>query len=404
MSDLTRTQGCTTDAASELAKLRQENALLRATLDAIDGTVVVYDADRRYVLGNSAYHEHFPHLPDDVDLAGKRYEEVLALSIAAGTVVDPEAYTDTAAFIARRNRDIDDAGTDPREIYDAARRKWYMIRVRRTPSGARVALRVDIDEQKRLQRDLEQASQAAEAANRAKSFFLANIGHELRTPLNAVINFARLIQEQIHGRLGSPVYAEYAQSIRESGAHLLALIEDLLDLSRAEAGRLTLTERPVSLRSIVPSVCRLLQPEAVAAGVHLAVDVAADLPAVRADGTRLRQVLFNLLTNAIKFSGRGDIVRISATLAPDGRLLISVTDTGPGIAAEDMARVMHPFERAVDRTARDIPGVGLGLPLASHLISLHGGALTMKSAPGLGTTASFFLPADRVLGPITTAA
>jgi signal transduction histidine kinase len=390
------------DEAAELTALQHENALLRATLDAIDGTIVVYDAERRYVLGNRAYHEHFPHLPDDAELTGKRYEEVLALSIAEGTVLDPEAYIDTAKFIARRSRQIDEDGTTPREVYDPVRRKWYMIQVSYTPSGARVALRVDIDGQKRLQRELEQASKAAETASHAKSMFLANIGHELRTPLNAVINFAQLIQDQIHGELGSPLYSEYAQSIRESGAHLLALIEELLDLAQAREGRLTLKERPVNLRTIVLSVCRLLEPEAAATGVRLATEIPADLPSVRADGTRLRQVLFNLLTNAIKFSEQGGIVRVSVSRTVEGHLQIEVTDTGPGIEMEDMARIMLPFERATDRMGREIPGVGLGLPLANHLISLHGGKLEVDSTPGAGTTASFSLPADRIITPVTT--
>jgi two-component system cell cycle sensor histidine kinase PleC len=129
-----------------------------------------------------------------------------------------------------------------------------------------------------------------------------------------------------------------------------------------------------------------------------------DLPDVRGDGTRLRQVLFNLLTNAIKFSERGGTVRVTAASTAEGCIRISVADTGSGIAAEDMARVMRPFERAAARTGRNIPGVGLGLPLASHLVSLHGGELTIDSAPGRGTTASFCLSADRVLTPMTTAA
>lgn len=404
MFDAADRPGCDTDAVSELETLRRENALLRETLDAIDGTVVVYDAERRYVMGNKGYHEHFPHLPEDSKLAGLLYEEVLAMSVAAGSVVDPQAYNDPTAFIARRITEVVQWSTTPREAYDPIRNKWYMIRPKRTASGGRVSLRVDIDDQKRLQRQLEQASGAAEAASRAKSMFLANIGHELRTPLNAVINFARLIQEQIHGELGSPVYGEYAQSIRESGAHLLALIEELLDLARAEAGRLTLSERPVNLRAIVLSVCKLLQPEAAATGVRVLADASSDLPSIRGDGTRLRQILFNLVANAIKFSAKGDLVHVSAKAAPDGRLMISVADTGPGIAAEDMARVMQPFERATERFGREIPGVGLGLPLASHLVALHGGELAMESEPGIGTTANFFLPAERILTAMVSAA
>jgi two-component system, cell cycle sensor histidine kinase PleC len=384
------------DDAAELRALRQENAILRETLDAIDGTVVVYDAQRRYILGNRAYHEHFPHLPNEQELAGKPYEEVLSYSIAAGTVVDQQAYTDPASFIRRRIRDIEGGEAVPREVYDHHTGKWYMIRVRLTPGGNRVSLRVDIDAQKRLQQELDQARNAAEVASRTKSTFLANIGHELRTPLNAVINFARLLEDQIHGPLGAADYIDYAQSIRESGAHLLSLIDELLDLARAEAGRLTLAEQRVDLRAVVHSVCRLLQPDANAARVQLLTDLPDDLPAVRADATRVRQIMFNLVTNAIKFSVPGGTVRISAAVAADGRLLIGIADTGQGISADDLPRVMLPFERGA-APGREVVGVGLGLPLVRHLVALHGGELLLESTPGQGTTASFSLPGERVL-------
>jgi signal transduction histidine kinase len=390
--------------AEELAALKRENAILRETLDSIVGTVVVYDAQRRFVLGNRAYHEHFPHLPPDDELAGKLFEDVLGLSIDAGTVVDPEALTDRTGFIARRAREMMHVEAPSREIYDPRTGRWYLILAKLTPSGSRVTLRVDIDEQKRLQRELEAARRAAEAASRAKSLFLANISHELRTPLNAVINFASLIKDQIHGSLGAAPYLEYAQSIHESGLHLLALIEELLELVSAEAGRLTLAEQPVNLRAVIHSVCRLLQPEAAGAGVTLIADVANDLPSVRGDGTRLRQILFNLLTNAIKFCRSGDTVRASAELTGDGRLSISIADTGPGIATDDLPRILRPFERAADRLGREVPGLGLGLPLVSHLVALHGSELKLESAPGSGTTASFSLPADRVLLQPTAAA
>lgn len=403
MSHHPEPSGAVVSDAEELAALKRENAILRETLDSIVGTVVVYDAQRRFVLGNRAYHEHFPHLPQDEELTGKLFEEVLALSIDAGTVVDPEALTDREAFIARRAREMMRVDAPSREIYDPRTGRWYLMLAKLTPGGSRVTLRVDIDEQKRLQRELELAHRAAEAASGAKSLFLTNVSHELRTPLNAVINFSNLIKDQIHGPLGATPYLEYAESIHESGLHLLTLIEELLDLASAESGRLTLAERPVNLRAIIRSVCRLLQPEAADAGVTLIADMANDLPSVRGDSTRLRQILFNLLTNAIKFCRPGDTVRAIAMLTGDGRLSMSVVDTGPGIAADDLPRILRPFERAADRLGREVPGLGLGLPLVSHLVALHGGELKLESVPGSGTTASFSLPADRVLAQPTAA-
>jgi len=384
---------------SELEDLRRENAILRETLDTLDGTVVVYDAERRYVLGNRAYHDHFPHLPPDSVLAGELFEQVLARSIAAGSVVDPQAVSDPAGFIARRIREMEAAGTAPREIYDPRSKNWFLLLSKLTPGGSRVTLRVNIDEQKRLQRELEVARNGAEAANRAKSLFLANMGHELRTPLNAIINFARLIAENVHGRTGDARYTEYAQNIHESGAHLLGMIEELLDLASAEAGRLSLATQTVNLRSTIHSVCRLMRPAAETARVTLLQDVPSDLPAVVGDATRLRQILFNLLSNAIKFSGQDATVCVSAAVAEDGRLLVKVTDTGPGIPGEDLQRLMQPFERGVAEMNRRVPGTGLGLPLVRHLVQLHGGELKLESAEGAGTIASFVLPADRVIGP-----
>jgi signal transduction histidine kinase len=371
--------------------LQQRNARLRDTLDAIDATIVVYDRERHYVLGNRAYHAMFPHLPPDDALIGERYEDILTRSIAAGTVADAEAYTDTAGFIARRMVEIAREGTAPREVFNRASGRWFMIRVSRTPDGSRVALRVDITAQKQLQSELATAHHAAEAASRAKSQFLANVSHELRTPLNAVINFAQLIAEELHGPVGNAKYVEYAETIRSSGQYLLALFNDLLDLARADSGRLTLARQPVNLRAQIALVCRMMLAEAQAAQVTLTTDVPQTLPSVLGDSTRLRQVLVNLISNAIKFTEPGGSVRV--VVADAGSCIeITVADTGCGIAPADMERVLLPFEQVVDPSRRLNPGAGLGLPLAKHLVELHGGRLRLESAPDQGTSVVVRLP------------
>lgn len=377
------------------ADMLRRNATLRETIDAIDATIVVYDRDRRYVLGNRAYHAMFPHLPSDQELIGEHYEDLLARSIAAGTVADPEAYRNPADFIARRTEEIMREDTPPREVYNRASNRWFMIRVSRTPDGSRVALRVDITDQKRMQAELAEAHHAAEAASRAKSQFLANVSHELRTPLNAVINFAQLIAEELHGPAGDPKYVEYADTIRSSGQYLLALFNDLLDLARADSGRLTLARQPVNLRAQIVSVGRMMLVEAQAAQVDLITDVPRELPSVLGDSTRLRQVLVNLVSNAIKFTEPSGSVRVTAEAA-DGCVEITVSDTGCGIAPADMERVLLPFEQVVDPARRLNPGAGLGLPLSKHLVELHGGSLRLVSAPQQGTTVVVSLPvADR---------
>ncbi len=383
-----------TDATGELEALRKENAVLRETLDAIDGTVVVYDADRRFVLANQAYHRFFPHLPPSEALAGKRYEDILALSIAADTPVDALARTDPVAYIRERTRAIEEQDAIPREVFDHRRGRWFMIRVQRTPSNARVALRVEITDQKRMQEELRRAQEQAEAASQAKSRFLASISHELRTPLNAVINFARLIEEEIHGELGAPEYREYAATIRQSGAGLLALIEEVLAYVRAESGQVALDEPPVNLRAMLRSICRGAAPRAAAGKVSVTMTAAADLPSVRADQTRLRQALQSLLDRAIDVTPVGGTVDIETGTAADGSVRIAFLDGGPAVRAAEAMQAVEPFADAGQ------PGLGVRLPLADRIVALHGGQVRFDPLSPAGTRVEVTLPAARVLGDV----
>jgi signal transduction histidine kinase len=244
---------------------------------------------------------------------------------------------------------------------------------------------------------LQRAREVAEEASRMKSQFLGNVSHELRTPLNAVINFARLMADQIHGPLGAPQYTDYTQDILESGTHLLGLIDELLDLARAEAGRLSIAESVVDIQRLIATVCRALRPEAAAKGLVLADAVPQDLSNLRGDPTRIRQVLLNLVANAIKFTASGGCVTVGVEHAPGDDLRITVSDNGIGIANQDLQRVMEPFVQVPLPSGMSHPGVGLGLPLSRHLIDLHGGTLTLHSTADAGTTAIVTLPASRVL-------
>ena len=394
---------------TEIEALRRQNAIMRETLDTIEGSVVVYDRERRYLLGNKAYHTLYPHLPGDDELIGRKYEELLALSIAAGSVDNPAAYTDTAAFVSSRIADMerrrelsrDAQNARPgRESLHPQTGRWSLVRSKRTPSGSDVSLRVDITAQKQLQQELQEARVAAEKASQMKSQFLSNVSHELRTPLNAVINFAKLLVEQIHGPLGALQYREYARDIAESGEHLLTLIDELLDLARAEAGQLTIAEGVFDVGRIIAGGCRVLKPEADAAGVTLLNDTNAGLGHLRGDPMRFRQILFNLIGNAIKFTRAGGTVSIDAWDDPaDDGLCIVVRDTGIGIAEQDLDRVVEPFAQVARPSGNSRPGVGLGLPLSRHLIELHGGTLSLNSTQGLGTTVTMRLPANRIMRP-----
>ncbi|MCA8907466.1 MAG: HAMP domain-containing histidine kinase [Rhodospirillaceae bacterium] len=250
------------------------------------------------------------------------------------------------------------------------------------------------------------ARDAAELANEAKSTFLANVSHELRTPLNAILGFSEMIKLGILGHEPAVRQTQYAGFIHDSGRHLLDLINDLLDLSKAEAGRLTLHEEEVDLGAVVEDCIRLLSPAADQAGVTIAArHDDFEGATLRADDRKLRQILLNLLSNAMKFTPQGGRVTLAADNAPDGGLTLSVVDTGAGMTADELEQAMLPFVQVGDAHNRQVPGTGLGLPLTKQLVELHGGRLEMDSAPGRGTTATVHVPKERVasgVGPART--
>jgi signal transduction histidine kinase len=244
--------------------------------------------------------------------------------------------------------------------------------------------------------DLTEALIAADAANKTKSAFLAAMSHELRTPLNAVIGFSEIMEVETFGPLGSPKYKQYAHDIHASGAHLLALINDILDLSRLDAGQGDLKDDSVDIRALAVEALRMMATQARTAGVTLINEVSSALPVVTADNRRIRQVLLNLLSNAVKFTPSGGSVTVRCIEDARG-LVTSVTDTGIGIAEEDIARAFERFGQVDSTLARKYEGTGLGLPLARELIELHGGTLTLTSTLDVGTTVTFVMPAGRIV-------
>nr|WP_301311613.1 response regulator [Azospirillum lipoferum] len=242
----------------------------------------------------------------------------------------------------------------------------------------------------------ETARQAAEAANRAKSEFLAGLSHELRTPLNAVIGFADLIAREAEGPVGTPSYRQYAANVRDSGQHVLELINEILDHARVEAGALTVEEGRCDLEAAADFAVRMLTPRAERAGVLLSAVVAPAVRGLRGDDRRIRQILLNLIANGVKYTPTGGSVTLSALLE-GGVPVIRVTDTGLGIPAEDLDRVLEPFARVERADHRGVEGAGLGLPLTKRLVELHGGTLALRSTLGVGTTVTVRLPAGRLL-------
>lgn len=247
---------------------------------------------------------------------------------------------------------------------------------------------------------LEEAKEIAESASRTKSDFLACMSHELRTPLNAIINFSEIMCKEMMGPMANDKYREYALDINSSGSHLLSIINDILDLSKAEAGMIHIDESNVDLKEVIAESVKTLSERAKEGNVILTVDVDEDLPVIFVDRLRIKQVILNLLSNAVKFTEDGGEVTISAKVeyrkkAPSA-FVLSVQDTGIGIAKQDIEQAMRRFGQVYNGFSRKFDGTGLGLPLTKRLTELHGGKLTIKSAVGKGTTVSIRFPKERI--------
>ncbi len=266
---------------------------------------------------------------------------------------------------------------------------------RKTGRGHTATTHIDITELKDHEAALIRAQEEAVQANAAKSEFLANMSHELRTPLNAIIGFSEVMMNQLLGQIGTPRYLEYSKNIHDSGRHLLDLISDILDLSRVEAGKMELWRRPVNMQQATEACRQLVLPAAKEGNVNLIVkgDCCEQWPMLFADETKIKQILINILSNAIKFTPKGGSVTVRSNRVEDGSFVIAVADTGIGIAADALPLILEPFRRLEPAHRRRYPGTGLGLPLAKALVELHGGNLTIDSAPDVGTTVTVTLPA-----------
>ncbi len=255
-----------------------------------------------------------------------------------------------------------------------------------------VAFITDASPRIRTEENLREAKRQAEIANRAKSDFLANVSHELRTPLNAIIGFSEIIKMQMFGQIGQPLYGEYARDIHSSGQHLLSIINDILDLSKIEAGRFELHPDAVSVADLFEDCARLVQERAHSAGLKLVRGIDPEIGLLWADKRAVKQILINLLGNAIKFTPQGGQVTLAAKPAPDGMIELSVADTGIGIPPEHLATALAAFGQVDNPMTRALQGTGLGLPIVKSLVELHGGRFAIESEVGHGTRVSALLP------------
>ena len=235
----------------------------------------------------------------------------------------------------------------------------------------------------------------AELASRVKSEFIANMSHELRTPLNAIIGFSKLLAEQGERRLAAAEVADYANLIHDAAGHLLAVINNILDISKIQSGKYTLEARELSLAEVVSASASSFRLMAQSAGLSLVENISPGLPPVLGDSVKLRQVFTNLISNALKFTRCGGSVTIAAAPTAQGAAAVVVTDTGVGMADEDVAVALTPFGQVDATHARWREGTGLGLPIAKALVQLHGGELSIRSQKHVGTEVTVLLPARR---------
>jgi len=377
------------------AETRRSKKILDQALDAMSDGFMLLDADRRLVLANRRYAELYPHLRDLL-VPGTPFKRIATR--AAMAILPDATDEERQAWVAwRLTAHLDGA-------FEMALPSGVVVESTQaeTADGNLVSVHRDVTAARQSEARLAAAKQAAEAASRAKSNFLATMSHELRTPLNAIIGFAQALGGGHFGAV-TPKQKDYLSDIERAGQHLLGLISAILEISRIEAGKLMLSEQTVNLIHLVEETLRLVEPLARKAGVELAYDQGATCVLVRIDGDKIRQALLNLVGNAIKFTpegGRVDI-RVGVADAGPGRgagiPFVTVTDTGIGMDAADLERVRQPFERVGSPHARDQDGIGLGLPITDALIRLHEGELHIESALGKGTTVELRLPADRLV-------
>ncbi|HJT13312.1 MAG TPA: ATP-binding protein [Dongiaceae bacterium] len=392
--------------AVRLTASEQQAAMVRRELlDATDGMtdgLVYYAADGTLRFCNQIARSYLG-IPTDADIETMTFDDVLRLELEAGQVVTAPgrsgAQEEEWTLLRSQQHRSGQGHVEMRTLNGGHLR----ISDRRTRLGGMVTVYTDVsdlvergDELARSQRDLRLAKEQAEVASRTKSQFLANMSHELRTPLNAIIGFAEVIEREFFGPVGVAQYASYAADIHRSGQHLLSLINDILDLSKVEAGRFEIVEQDFALAETIDEAKRLLEIRAQKAGLALSSDIGADIARVYADRKLIAQALLNLLSNAVKFTPAGGHINIVALREGGvGDLLISVSDTGIGMEPDEIPRALEPFGQIDGTLARRYDGTGLGLTITKAFVEMHGGVLTLDSEKGRGTTATIRLPGWR---------
>lgn len=258
---------------------------------------------------------------------------------------------------------------------------------------------IDITFRKRMEKSLREAKEQAESSNRAKSSFLANMSHELRTPLNAIIGFSEMLISQMYGPLGNEKYVEYTGDIHNSACHLLEIINEILDMSRIEAGSIKLSQNEIPVSTIIETVRRMLSPHINEKSITIDINLPENVPLLRVDERLIRQAFINIISNAVKYSPDDSTILIKAEFRRNEDLIITVADNGQGIPENKLAHVLQPFGRVEDafKKKSDVEGTGLGLPIAKGMVELHGGSLEIESEENVGTKVMIIIPEYRII-------
>ena len=370
--------------------LRQSQGQFKAIADNSPSLIYLMDTESRLLMANRAYQKFY----------GVTEEQTLTMSISewlGGFNAERMLEADQKILTTGKPHELQFES----ELYDGKKRLMQSVKFPIFDADNNIVgiggIDNDVTEQKQAEKNMIAAMHAAEVANRSKSEFVANMSHELRTPLNAIIGFSEIMADEYLGPVGSPKYLEYAKDINGSGTHLLEIINNMLDLSKVEAGKFELQEDNIDIPAALKACVTLVQGLAEKRGVVIENNAPSDLPALYADERNLKQILLNLLTNAIKFTPAEGKVTIEAWCRQDTGYIFTITDTGKGIAEEDIPMVLSPFGQVESALSRIEQGTGLGLPLTKSFVELHGGSLDLRSTVGAGTTVTVRFPATRIV-------
>jgi signal transduction histidine kinase len=371
----------------------QSQRRLADTIENVSEGLALRDSRGRLNLCNSKFREIFRDIADAVTIKTP-FAHILAAARNAGLVVSPEdaleQWIAQAAAGCRLPAPLEIQLSDGR---------WLKINESRSTKGGVLTMLSDITEIKCREEALIAAKLDAEHASHSKGEFLANMSHELRTPLNAIIGFSEIMLTETFGPLGSPRYHGYIKDIHDSSRHLLGVINDILDISKSEAGKLQLNEEDVDFIGEIRSTARLFTEQALQGQVALKLELPKALPRVWADARKIKQVLLNLISNAVKFTPAGGTVSVRLFQeSVGGDVLVAVSDTGIGIEEKDVEKVFSAFGQVENSLTRRHEGTGLGLPLSLALVEIHGGEIRLQSKVGVGTTVTMRLPASRLRG------